>query len=278
MTVPLIRSDSDWPPAPFEVLRPRHGLVPVVAHIPHDSSLIPWNVREEFVVDDDELRIELIRLTDWHTDDLFAPLADRGVSRFVNRLSRFVFDPERFLANELEPTAAIGQGVVYTRGTGGQRLREADPELRARRIEALYRPYHAALDQVVADSLHEFGRCTLIDCHSFPSVPLPSELDQTPDRPDVCIGTDAAHTPAELAADVERAFSAEGFSTKRDSPFSGTFVPGGSYGQDRSVRSVMIEVRRGLYIDEATAERRADYDAVRSAIERAIVASVLPRA
>ena len=278
MSVPLIRFDSDWPAAPCEVLRPRDGRVPVVAHIPHDSTLIPRSVREEIVVDDDELRNELIRLTDWHTDDLFAALADRGVTRFVNRLSRFVFDPERFLDEDLEPTALKGQGVVYTRGTAGQRLREADPELRAQRIEALYRPYHAALDQVVGDSLDGFGRCTLIDCHSFPSVPLPSELDQAADRPDICIGTDAAHTPPELAAAVERAFSAEGFSTKRDSPFVGAFVPGGFYGRDTRVRSVMIEVRRGLYIDEATAERRHDYDKVRGAIEQAIVASVLPGA
>ena len=270
-----IRSDSDWPAAPFEVLGPREGLVPVVAHVPHDSVLIPRSVREELVVDDDELRIELARLTDWHTDDLFAPLADRGVTRFVNRLSRFVFDPERFLDDDLEPSAARGQGVVYTRGTAGQRLREADPALRAQRIEALYRPYHAGLDRVVRTSLDEFGRCTLVDCHSFPSLPLPSELDQEPDRPDFCIGTDAAHTPTALVDALERAFSAEGYSTKRDSPFAGTFVPSGFYSRDARVRSVMIEVRRGLYMDEATTNRRPDYDEVRGAIERAIATAVL---
>jgi hypothetical protein len=33
----------------------------------------------------------------------------------------------------------------------------------------------------------------------------------------------------------------------------------------------MIEVRRGLYVDEATTERRPRYEAVRAGIERAVV-------
>jgi hypothetical protein len=34
----------------------------------------------------------------------------------------------------------------------------------------------------------------------------------------------------------------------------------------------MIEVRRGLYCDEATGERSADFDATRAAVERAVTA------
>ena len=61
-----------------------------------------------------------MRLTDWHTDDLFGWLGDQGAARFVNRLSRFVVDPERFTDPDLEPTEAIGQGVVYTRTSDGR--------------------------------------------------------------------------------------------------------------------------------------------------------------
>jgi len=261
------------PEAPFEIVAPTGPRLPVVAHLPHASVRIPAQVRAEILVDDTELEAELVRLTDWYTDDLFAPLADHGATLFVNRLSRFVFDPERFLDESAEPTAARGQGVVYTHGTQGQRLRELSPELRERRIEELYRPYHAALDAVVAAQLSEFGEATVIDCHSFPSVPLPSELDQTPDRPDICIGSDAVHTPPELTEAIVGAFTAEGFGVGRDSPFAGTFVPSGFYGRDTRVRSVMIEVRRGLYIDEASAQRLPGFDDVRSAIGRALVAS-----
>jgi len=58
---------------------------------------------------------------------------------------------------------------------------------------------------------------------------------------------------------------------KRDTPFSGAFVPSGSYGRDRRIRALMIEVRRDLYMDETTTERRPDYEIVKAAIERAIM-------
>ncbi len=254
----------------FEVVSPSVAAAPLVAHVPHASTVIPPQVRTELLVSDEELADELLRLTDWYTDELFAGLAGSGATLFVNRLSRLVFDPERFLDDALEPMAARGQGVVYTRGTRGQALREVDSALRDRRIEELYRPYHAALDSVVADALVEFGVCTVIDCHSFPSTPLPSEIDQAPDRPDICIGTDELHTPAGLAEAIEPAFAAEGFVVKRDTPFLGTFVPSGFYGRDPRVRSVMIEVRRGLYIDEASGERLPGFDSVRNAIKRAV--------
>ncbi len=262
---------------PFEVIAPIGTRLPVVAHVPHSSTLIPADVRAEILLPDNELRAELVRLTDWYTEELFAWLSDLGVTRFVNRLSRLVFDPERFLDELAEPAAAHGQGVVYWRGTNGQPLREQDADLRAQRVEQIYRPYHAALDAVVADLLEEFGECTLVDCHSFPSVPLPSEIDQAADRPDICIGTDPLHTPPELVDEMTAAFESEGFRIKRDSPFAGTFVPSGFFGQDRRVRSVMIEVRRGLYLNEVTAEPLPDFDDISAAIERALGSATIIR-
>jgi N-formylglutamate amidohydrolase len=257
--------------AAFEIIQPTVPALPVVAHVPHSSTVIPGDVRSELLIDDAELEQELIRLTDWHTEDLFDWLPGHGATTFVNRLSRFVFDPERFLDLELEATESVGQGVVYTHGTQRQSIRDPDPDLRAARIEALYRPYHAALEDLATAKLEEFGRCTLIDCHSFPSKPLPSELEQRPDRPDICIGTDPVHTPAEMAAALERALIEEGLNVTRDMPYSGTFVPSRYIRGDARVHSVMIEVNRALYLDERTAERSPNYRVVKAALERAVV-------
>lgn len=259
--------------AAFDILPPMTGASPVIGHVPHASTVIPAGSRAELLITDDELAAELIRMTDWYTDDLFAWLPHHGATLFVNGLSRFVFDPERFIDDDREPMAAMGQGVVYTRTTDGRPLRGPGPGVRTRRIEELYRPYHAALDALVRQVLEVFGTCTVLDCHSFASRPLPSELDQRPDRPDICIGTDVVHTPAELADAMAEAFASEGFQVRRDSPFSGTFVPSGFYGRDPRVRSVMIEVRRGLYIDETCAQCRSGYGEVRKAVERAVLRS-----
>jgi N-formylglutamate amidohydrolase len=54
-------------------IEPPHGAVaPIVAHVPHSSTVIPPDVRAGLLVDDETLADELVRLTDWHTDDLYA--------------------------------------------------------------------------------------------------------------------------------------------------------------------------------------------------------------
>lgn len=256
--------------AGFEVLPPTAGSVPVVAHVPHASTIIPDEVRAEFLLGPEALADELLRLTDWYTDELFAGLRSLGVTMFINRRSRFVFDPERFLDDSLEPMAARGQGVVYWQGTRQQPLREVDADLRDRRVRELYEPYHAALDRLVAERLEASGQCLVLDCHSFPSKPLASEIDQSPDRPDICLGTDPRHTPEPLAAAVESAVADAGFAVKRNAPFAGTFVPSGFYGRDVRVHSLMIEVRRGLYMDEVTGERLSGFSDVGAAIVGAV--------
>jgi N-formylglutamate deformylase len=256
------------------ITRPAGGAAPIIAHVPHASAVIPVDVRVELLLSDDELADELLRLTDHETDTLFSGLTELGATAFVNDLSRLVFDPERFLDDSVEPMAPRGQGVVYWQGSRGQLIRAASTSVRNRHVRERYRPYHAALDALVAEQLAAAGECLVIDCHSFPTVPLASELDQTPDRPDICIGTDVHHTPGPLAEALEAAFRAEGWRVERDRPYAGTFVPSGFYGRDDRVRSVMIEVRRGLYMDEATGGRSPAFGDVRAAITRAIATAL----
>jgi N-formylglutamate amidohydrolase len=163
-------------------------------------------------------------------------------------------DPERFPDDAAEPMAAAGQGAVYTRTSGGAPLRDADPAERARLMGRWYAPYHEALDGLVAHVLATFGRCLVIDGHSFASVPLPAEPDQDPDRPDVCLGTDPVHTPRRLVAALREALEADGFRVAVDRPFAGALVPLRWYGADARVSAVMLEVRRGTYMDESTGD------------------------
>jgi N-formylglutamate amidohydrolase len=255
---------------PFKLVRPQNIPAPLIAHVPHASTVVPAREREQIVLDDASLQRELVRLTDWHADQLFSWVLELGGLMFVNTFSRLVVDTERFANDEDEPMAAVGQGVVYTKTTDGDLLARISPGERARRIREYYEPYHEALTAVVASTLERFGTAVILDCHSFPSVPLPSEPDQSPGRPDICIGTDPLHTPAALAQALESAFRAEGLTVARDRPFAGTLVPLAFLGVESGVRSVMIEVRRGLYCDESTGERSAAFDATRGAVERAV--------
>jgi hypothetical protein len=57
---------------------------PVLIHIPHASVTISKQNRGDFVIPDEELDYEMIRLTDWYTDELFgeewSPVKHHSVS------------------------------------------------------------------------------------------------------------------------------------------------------------------------------------------------------
>ena len=251
--------------------------MPVVGHVPHAGTWIPPDVRADILVDDADLARELVLMTDHHTDTLFGWLSDHGVTSLVNQWSRLVLDPERFEDPDLEPMERVGQGVVYTRTVDGRPLRAPDPVERRHLVETLYRPWHQALSSLVDETLAASGECLVLDCHSFGTLPLPSERDRSPDRPDVCVGTDAFHTPDALAQALEDALRARGFRVRRDSPFTGALVPAERYQRDRRVRSVMLEVRRGLYCDETTGELVPAWRDVASRLEGAcLAAGVIP--
>ncbi|NBV53279.1 MAG: N-formylglutamate amidohydrolase, partial [Verrucomicrobia bacterium] len=50
-----------------------------------------------------------------------------------------------------------------------------------------------------------------------------------------------------------------GFVVGIDVPFSGAIVPNRFFGKDARVQSVMIEVRRDLYMDTGTCERHEGF-------------------
>ncbi len=257
----------------FAIVAPTGARRPIVAHIPHASRVIPPDVRASLLVDDAELDRELLRLTDWHVYRLYASVAELGATRIVHGVSRLVVDPERFPDDADEPMSRVGHGVVYTRTTDGRVLRADDPVDRERLVERYYRPYHAALADLVAGTLEAFGSCLILDCHSFATEPLPSEPDQSPDRPDVCIGTDPFHTPPGFVATLVAAMEAEGFRVEVHRPFAGSLVPLAWYGTDRRVSSVMLETRRGLYCDETSGAALPAFDAVAARICRALNAA-----
>ena len=277
----------------------------VVLHVPHASTAIPDDVRHSIELDDAALARELLASSDHHTDTFVTeldPLALAGlptgvasaapgrVRAYVNAYSRLVVDPERFLDPALEATEAVGRGAVYTHGFDGRVLRDADAPgfaaLRADLIARFFAPYHAGIEQLVAAMLDAYGTCTVVDVHSYPSVAQPYELagglPADAVRPELCIGTDGVHTPGWLVALVEEAAAACGLATSRDTPFAGTFVPTPWFGDARGegvgsarVRSVMLEIRRDTYMDEATGELHADGAERMRALVRHVVEGVL---
>ena len=238
----------------------------LVVHVPHGGTVVPDEVRRGLLVDDQRLEAELLVLTDWLTPRLFVPPAHAvGAVALVNRVSRLVVDHER-LPDAREPLAPLGLGAIYTRTADGQRLRdERDIAQRVRLLDEWFHPWAAAAERLVDAALERHGRCLVLDAHSFPSRPLPYE-DPALARPDVCLGFEDPHAPADLVDALEKRITRDGLTVARNQPFAGAYVPLRHYGTDRAVRSVMIEVNRALYLDEGTGEPGPGFAATRALV------------
>ena len=160
----------------------------------------------------------------------------------------------------------VGMGVIYTRGTLRQKLREApSPSVRQELLDQFYHPHHRKLEEIVDQALEEHYRCLIIDGHSFPSKALPYELNSEAARPDFCLWTVDFHIAEKLVGGVESELQRLGYSTVRNEPFSGTIVPLKHYRKDQRVQSLMIEINRKLYVKE-------DYSVDRASLRKVVVA------
>lgn len=248
--------------------------VPLLVHVPHASSHVPERVRDQFPIPDHELHGELLALTDWYTDELFETPPRRGTTiRFP--VSRFVVDPERFEVDSMEPMAACGMGVIYTRGVSGRPVRRELSDMeRDALLDTWYRPHWALMESTVDRMLDRHDRCLIVDAHSFPPEPLSVHTNQYPTGPtaDICLGTDREHTGPDLLAWTRDAFGDHGLTVSVDTPFSGTVVPIKHLHRDRRVQSIMIEINRRLYLDASTGGRTDSFGRTRT-----IVQSVMDR-
>lgn len=214
-----------------------------ILHIPHASTVIPEQYAPSFCRE--VLSHEIDVMTDWFCDELF----DCGRRKIVFPVSRLVCDVERFRNDEDEVMADIGMGVTYERTSELGFLRHVTEKERQEILARYYDPHHDKLTKAVEESLNAAGHCLIVDCHSFyPSV-LPYELRREPDRPEFCIGTSDDHTPADVTEALIRFLTGQGYRVKVNSPFAGTMVPIKSYRKDKRVKSLMIEVNRGLYME-----------------------------
>lgn len=235
----------------------------MIFNIPHASHHIPENERAGLLLNEQELRTELLRVTDWYTDVIFGSAAgeDDVVVQFP--VSRLVLDPERFEEDAVEAMSARGVGVIYLKSSIGGFLRHPVPEeARQRLLDTYYRPHHRKLADGVCDEIAGQGQSLIVDCHSFPSVPLHYDLDQSLNRPDICIGTDPFHTPTSFLNAAVDAFSVLGYAVEINRPYCGCIVPNSFYLRGRRVSSIMIEINRKLYMNETTGEKTEAFERI----------------
>jgi N-formylglutamate amidohydrolase len=245
----------------------------IIIHIPHSSRLIPESVRRELLLSEVELEAELNEVTDTKTDELAFQALELIAEKiptptlFINRLSRFVIDPERF-PDEREVMNRVGMGAVYRKTTSGAQLRPEnfdDREL----LKSYFHPYAEALAFAVGATLARCGSVVIIDLHSYRANQHPNAINQGQRRPGMCIGTDPFHSPSWLVEIFREEFGAIGDWFENE-PYAGTYVPLPFYLQEPKVASIMMETRADTFLDGAL-QKSEGFERVSQALANTLI-------
>ena len=236
----------------------------LVLHIPHASKNIPDEYLQYFTLSKKDLQFELLKMTDHFTDELFN-ISDPKIYQIKFPISRLLVDVERFEINDLEQMSKVGMGCVYEKTHDGKNLKNVE-FIKDILIKNLYKNHHEKFTKILDKKLIENDKVLIIDCHSFPKYPLPYELSQVKNRPEICIGTDTFHTPRKLKKMFRKYFEDLNFTVKYNEPFKGSIVPLKYLNKNKNVQSIMIEVRRDLYMNEKTGKKIRNFKKIKDSL------------
>jgi N-formylglutamate amidohydrolase len=273
----------------FRIVRPAAKEIPVLVEIPHAGLNIDAPALETIKA---PARC-LARDADLYVDELYAGATDEGATMLISNVSRYMIDLNR-AESDLDREAVAGaptsvratRGLVWRVSSDGHDVlvRALDRSELARRLDRVYRPYHAALEKLIDELRERFGYAIVIAGHSMPSA-APDEFGragkESITRADVVPGTQGRTTAdARIIDAVDGHWRSAGYTVVHDDPYRGGYVTKHYGNPARNVHVVQVELARKLYMDEESLRRNAAADAIAShcrAMVRAVGALALSR-
>lgn len=265
----------------FTVMEPADQRVPFVFNSPHSGR----NYTSQFLSAIRLNRSSIRKSEDYRVDELFSGAVQQGCPMLVANFPRafldvnrepYELDPQMFddklpdFVNTRSARVAGGLGTIARIVSENEDIynRKLTCEEGFERIETIYKPYHAALHEILTRTHDNFGYCVLVDCHSMPSVGT-GGLRRT--RPDIVLGDRYATSCAQKITWAAAKFLAKlGYCVEINKPYAGGFISE-HYGRpDDGFHAIQIEINRGLYMNEKRLERSKRFSQVQEDMTRFI--------
>jgi len=243
----------------------------VVFASPHSGRVYPSDLTAQAQVDGRVLRSS----EDAFVDLLLGAAPASGAPLITTEVPRAYVDFNR-AETELDPAlikgapragqnprVASGLGVIARVVANGRPIYRGLLTLdQARtRIDRYWRPYHAALSDLLTAQHARFGQVLLVDVHSMPREALNGHHARGAPRPDIVLGDrHGAACRSDLLDQVEAVITAQGLRVARNAPFAGAYTAQ-RYGRPgQGMHVVQMEIDRSLYLDEQRVEPSAGFD------------------
>lgn len=261
----------------FRLDHPRRITSSVVVASPHSGRHYPASFLRQSVLDERMIRSS----EDAFMDKLVGAAPSLGAPLLSAEWPRAYLDLNR-AEDELDPGVIEGVGrVVQTprinsglgvipRVVANGRVIYRGKLTRTEaegRIEGIWRPYHAALEDLLLQARTDFGKAVLLDFHSMPHEALDAVARPGTPRPQVVLGDRfGASADGEIMDVLEQGFLEAGLVVSRNAPFAGAYVTQ-RYGRPaKGYHAIQIEIDRALYMNERLILPNEDFDRVRRVI------------
>lgn len=252
------------------------GMCPLVLDSPHSGIFYPTDI--ELACDVHRLR----QTEDSFVDHLFGhapnhgiPLLNAHISRAMLDLNRAVDDIDPAILDgvfpgKLNPSdrSLVGHGLIRHLCWGAAVYKTKIPAAVAmQRVETYYKPYHATLKKLLADTHARFGAVWHINCHSMASTNLQGFEQATEDaasaRADFVLGDRDGTTCEPAFMDiVAQLLRKHGYRVVFNDPYKGMEILR-LYGRPaEGFHSLQLEINKGLYMNEDSLERSDMFETV----------------
>ena len=280
MTTPAVLPSVSTPVAPYTLTLPQGDAVPLICDSPHSGTQYPADFGYALAFD----RLRTGEDTDVHV--LWQALPSVGATLLAANFPRAYIDPNRDVEDldaalldapwptPLSPSekTRLGIGLIWRdAGKNGKSpiyARKLGVSEVQTRIDRYHAPYHAAMREHIEAAYRRFGAVWHINLHSMPADSYEG-LQIISDHPlaDVVLGDRDGTTAApEFTAMVADAFRQRGFSVAINDPFKGVALIARLGRPAERRHSLQIELHRGLYMDEKTRARSANFAALQAAL------------
>ena len=213
-----------------------------VIHIPHSSLEVPKYFKKYLTYSYEKFEKENIFICDYLVDK-FVPNNFNNIIKF--KYSRMYLDVERYLEDDKEEMSKYGMGALYIKDSNGKEFVKRNKKDNEYIINNYYKKHHKNLDSLVGKTLDKYGKCFIIDLHSF-SDEFVLKMFNKKNNPDICIGINKSNYDSKLVVKTISHFKRYGYSVKINYPYSGAIISN----RYPFVKSIMIEINKRVYLKD----------------------------
>ncbi|MES2907132.1 MAG: N-formylglutamate deformylase [Pseudomonadota bacterium] len=224
-------------------LHVQQGDAPLLISLPHTGTYLPDEYKTHFVSE-----WLALKDTDWHIEKLYSFAKDLDATIVRTDISRSIIDVNRDSSGvSLYPGQATTELCPTTTFDGEALYQNHTPDI-AKRREAYFDPYHAALGEQIARLRAKHKTIVVYDCHSIRSL-IPRLFDDL--LPHFNIGTnDDQSCDEELTAMIEGVCATSGLTQVTNGRFKGGYITRYYAAPSNGVHCVQMELACRSYLPE----------------------------